>query len=110
MRPFILSFTLIIFVVAADEPARPLTQLLADEDAGKLDNLAVSESEQIDAAVKRFRCYVKDLAGTNAEVDACKACLKRAVARIVERARQKVREAEERLERVKEKNVPKENA
>lgn len=111
MRHFILAFTLITFICTADDLAkRPLTELLADEDSGKLDNLAVPESEQIDAAVKRLHRYVKEVAETNAEIDACKACLKRCIARIVERARQKVREAEERLERVKEKSVPKESA
>lgn len=86
-----------------------LTELLKVEDSGELDDATSSDSEQFEDVQSRYLYYLESVK-TQAEKDAVRAACKRSMQRILERARQRVRDAEEKLRQAKDHMIPKASA
>jgi hypothetical protein len=85
-----------ILLTAEERPdwvPKSLNEWLAHEDRGTFDN-DTEPAEQIERAVQRFTYYNAVWCETGEQVRQMKACLQRVLDRHVERARQRVREAE----------------
>jgi hypothetical protein len=86
-----------------------LAEMLTTEDSGELDDATLPDSEQFEEVQARYIYYLESV-NTAADKDAARAACKRSMERILERARQRVKDAEEQSKRAKDKAAPSENA
>ncbi|HYG77125.1 MAG TPA: hypothetical protein VEK08_19125 [Planctomycetota bacterium] len=97
---------------AGDAIAKPrtVTEIVAAEEAGHHDDHKQTAAGQIDAALERFNGYAKAHAHDPAALKQLRAARRRVLDAIMQRARQRVRDAEDGLERARERTEPKSQA